>query len=81
MLVCMLVPFSILVLRRALAIHATQHISFCLIKFDCGCGAGEVLICHKLAENFLLLLVSLLLLFGWDRLPGRGQNPSAEDPL
>jgi len=42
-LIAMLVPFSLLVLRRALAIAATQGTPFCAIKFDCGCGNGEVL--------------------------------------
>ena len=70
MLVCMLVPFTLIVLRRALAIHASQGIGFCLIKFDCGCGAGEVFICNKLVENSLLLLVALAFLFGWGRRSG-----------
>ena len=54
----MLVPFTALVLKRALAIHAAGAIAFCAIRFDCGCGAGEVLICHKLIENGLLILLS-----------------------
>ena len=57
--VAMLVPFTGLVLRRALALHAGGDLPFCAIKFDCGCGAGEVLICRKLAENALLLGLSL----------------------
>jgi len=63
MLVAMLVPFTILVLRRALEIHGAGGIAFCAIKFDCGCGAGEVYICKKLAENALLTIVSVALLF------------------
>ncbi len=58
----MLVSFTGIVLRRALALHATTGIPFCSLRFDCGCGAGEVIICHKLLENGLLLLVSGLLL-------------------
>ena len=61
--VAMLVPFTWLVLRRALALHAGSDLPFCAIKFDCGCGAGEVFICRKLAENALLLLFSLGLVF------------------
>lgn len=61
LLVAMLIPFTLLVLRRALAIHAAGDIAFCAIKFDCGCGAGEVFICRKLAENTLLTVISLLL--------------------
>jgi uncharacterized membrane protein YphA (DoxX/SURF4 family) len=61
MFVVMLVPFTVIVLHRALAIYAAQSIAFCAIRFDCGCGAGEVFICHKLAENTLLTLLALWL--------------------
>ncbi len=66
-LVAMLIPFTLLVLKRALAIHAAKEIAFCLIKFDCGCGAGEVYICAKLVENTLLTLLSCWLLTGHGR--------------
>ena len=62
-LVSMLIPFSILVLLRAVHLQEVNHLAFCAIKFDCGCGAGEVFICHKLAENFLLLVGSIALIF------------------
>src|SRR2546423_12955140 len=51
MLVVMLIPFSVIVLLRAQAIQHAGGLPFCAIKFDCGCGAGEVFICRKLAEN------------------------------
>jgi uncharacterized membrane protein YphA (DoxX/SURF4 family) len=54
----LLVTFTLIVLKRALAIAATQGLHFCAVKFDCGCGTGEVLICHKLLENGLLILLS-----------------------
>jgi len=63
MLLAMLIPFTVLVLLRALAIQKSGGLPFCAIKFDCGCGAGEVLICRKLAENILLIAVSFTLLF------------------
>jgi hypothetical protein len=66
-LAAMLVPFTLIVLKRALAIAATSGIPFCAVKFDCGCGAGEVLICHKLVENTVLLLLSAWLLTGRGR--------------
>jgi len=66
-LIAMLVPFSLLVLRRALAIAATQGTPFCAIKFDCGCGNGEVLICHKLIENSALLFLACWILVGFGR--------------
>jgi uncharacterized membrane protein YphA (DoxX/SURF4 family) len=61
MLVAMLVPFTAIVLHRALAIHAADGIAFCAIKFDCGCGTGEVFICRKLIENSVLTLLAVLL--------------------
>ncbi len=57
----MQIPFTILVLQRALAIQAVTSQPFCAIRFDCGCGAGEVAICFKLVENSLLILLSGLL--------------------
>ena len=63
----MLVPFTILVLQRALALQAASALPFCAIKFDCGCGAGEVFICWKLAENTLLALVSIWLIVAGSR--------------
>jgi uncharacterized membrane protein YphA (DoxX/SURF4 family) len=63
----MLVPFTLLVLKRALAIHAAQAIPLCAVRFDCGCGTGEVWICGKLAENCLLICLSFWLLTGRGR--------------
>lgn len=63
----MLVPFTVMVLKRALEIAAASGIPFCAVKFDCGCGAGEVFICHKLVENTILLLLSAWLLTGRGR--------------
>ena len=65
MIVLMLVPFTSLVLRRALAIAGAKGLPFCLVKFDCGCGAGEVYICNKLLENSLLVFVACALVAGW----------------
>ncbi len=63
----MLVPFTIVVLRRALAIAAAQHKPFTEIKFDCGCGTGEVYIWKKMIENAILILLSLWLVAGAGR--------------
>ena len=62
-LVGLLVPFTIAVWRRALAISTAKALAFCAVKFDCGCGTGEVLICHKLVENSFLILLALWLVF------------------
>ena len=62
--VAMLLPFSLLVLKRALAIASHGGSPFCSVAFDCGCGNGEVLICYKLIENCALLFVAAWLLTG-----------------
>jgi uncharacterized membrane protein YphA (DoxX/SURF4 family) len=59
--VLMLVLFTGLVLHRALALQAATGTPFCAIRFDCGCGTGEVVICHKLVENTLLTLAGVIL--------------------
>ena len=66
-LIAMLVPFTLVVLNRALAIASAKSIAFCAVKFDCGCGAGEVLICHKLVENSFQILLACWLLLGQGR--------------
>ena len=66
-LMLMLVPFTVLVFHRAMAIQSALAIPFCMVKFDCGCGTGKVFICHKLLENFLLMLLSGWLLAGYGR--------------
>ncbi len=66
-LTVMLVPFTLLVLHRALLLQAAWHIPFCAVKFDCGCGTGEEFICRKLSENFLLIALSAWLLAGRGR--------------
>jgi uncharacterized membrane protein YphA (DoxX/SURF4 family) len=67
LLLLMLIPFTLLVLKRALAIAGLQHIALCAVRFDCGCGGGDVLICRKIAENTLFMLLSCWLLAGFGR--------------
>jgi uncharacterized membrane protein YphA (DoxX/SURF4 family) len=67
LLVTMLVPFTVIVLGRALELHANAGIPFCAVKFDCGCGTGEVYICSKLVENVLMTLLSVWLACGYGR--------------
>ncbi len=92
-LMAMLVPFTLLVLKRALEIAAATGKPFCAVKFDCGCGAGEVYICHKLVENSALVLLAAWLLagrgrqlclrYGLRRAQRRSEQPniSAPDPI
>lgn len=58
----MLVPFSAIVWIRALDIQSATSIAFCAIRFDCGCGGGDVNICAKLLENSFLIFLSAILL-------------------
>jgi uncharacterized membrane protein YphA (DoxX/SURF4 family) len=67
LLVLMLVPFSIVVLHRALGVASLDHIALCAVRFDCGCGAGEVFICRKLLENAFLVALSCGLVAGFGR--------------
>lgn len=67
-LVGILIPFTAVVWHRALLLQAAGGIPFCAVKFDCGCGTGEVFICGKLLEN-----TGLVLLCGW-LLAGRGRQ-------
>ncbi|HEX4122704.1 MAG TPA: DoxX family protein [Verrucomicrobiae bacterium] len=64
---CVLVPFTAVVWHRALVLQAAKLIPFCAVKFDCGCGTGEVFICTKLLENCLLILLSCWVISGWGR--------------
>jgi uncharacterized membrane protein YphA (DoxX/SURF4 family) len=66
-LICLLVPFTALVWHRALILESAKMIPFCAVKFDCGCGTGEVFICVKLMENFGLILLALWVLYGRGR--------------
>jgi uncharacterized membrane protein YphA (DoxX/SURF4 family) len=61
LLVAMLVPFTVVVAHRASEISDALKIAYCAVKFDCGCGTGEVLICRKLVENLAMTLASLWL--------------------
>ncbi len=63
----MLIPFTGLVFHRALGVAHAQQIALCAVRFDCGCGTGEVLICRKIVENILLMGMAVLPLAGWGR--------------
>ncbi|HEX5397660.1 MAG TPA: MauE/DoxX family redox-associated membrane protein [Verrucomicrobiae bacterium] len=66
-ILAMLLPFTWVVLHRALQIESVLKIPFCAVKFDCGCGTGEEFICRKLLENFLLMALAGWLLMGRGR--------------
>ena len=86
-LACVLVPFTDLVWHRALVLQAARAIPFCAVKFDCGCGTGEVFICRKLLENAGLFLLALWVLTGRGRwlalrysLTAQTESPAAPAP-
>ena len=86
-LTCVLIPFTALIWHRALILQAARAIPFCAVKFDCGCGMGEVFICRKLLENAGLILLALWLLSGRGRrlalrysLTGKTESPPAPSP-
>jgi hypothetical protein len=59
--------FTPIILYRALSIQAAEGTAFTEIAFDCGCGAGVVVIWKKLLENTGLFFLSLLVLFSSSR--------------
>jgi uncharacterized membrane protein YphA (DoxX/SURF4 family) len=64
----MLLFFTPMLFLRAWGIYQGGAAGpFCAIKFDCGCGTGEVFICSKLAENILLQIGALVALFSRSR--------------
>lgn len=58
----MLVLFTGAILWRALAEADLSGLALCAVRFDCGCGAGEVLACRKLIENGLLIVTATFLM-------------------
>jgi hypothetical protein len=60
----LLVPFTAVVLHRALGIQEATGLAFCAIRFDCGCGTGEVAICRKLVENGVLMALAMGMVMG-----------------
>jgi len=61
-LLAMLLAFTPMVLLRGLELQAAGGLALCQVRFDCGCGAGEVALCAKLAENTAMILLSVLAL-------------------
>ncbi len=66
----MLLFFTPMLLIHALGLFhdpARAFASFCAVKFDCGCGTGEVYICRKLTENIALMVGAAIALFSGSR--------------
>ena len=60
---CLLLAFIAIIAYRAFGIVDSSGEPFCSIKFDCGCGSGEVYVCPKLATNSAMFFVSSLIAF------------------
>ena len=59
----MLAFFTPMIFVRGVELYESgegQFATFCAVNFDCGCGAGVVFVCNKLAENCGLLLAALI---------------------
>jgi uncharacterized membrane protein YphA (DoxX/SURF4 family) len=63
----MLLPFTFVIVKRGLLVSAQQHLSFCQVQFDCGCGGGEIPICPKILSNTALVVLSACLVAGRGR--------------
>lgn len=61
-LMLLLGAFTWMVIRQALIIMSLKSIPFCAVKFNCGCGTGEMLICGKIAENLCLVALAVWLI-------------------
>ncbi len=66
-LALMLATFTPAILLRAVAVLHETGKPFSEIAFDCGCGAGEVVIWKKLLENTGLFVLALVALFSRSR--------------
>ena len=77
-LVClaMLIPFTLVVVAHARGLSTQLHIPFCAVRFNCGCGAGEVWICRKILENSVQMILTGIIIW---RPGGRRAVPPATE--
>jgi uncharacterized membrane protein YphA (DoxX/SURF4 family) len=59
----LLIPFTAAIWNRAAGIQESTGLAFCAIRFDCGCGTGDVAICRKIIENNLLMVLAAALIW------------------
>lgn len=57
-LFALLIVFTTMIVIRGVNIYHAKDIAFCAIRFNCGCGGGDVFICNKIVENLLLTLLA-----------------------
>ena len=63
----MMIFFTGMVYDRGVEIQAAEQLAFTAVKFDCGCGTGEVYLWKKLIENSLLIVASVIGAFSGSR--------------
>lgn len=78
--VVMLLVFTSAVFIRAVGVYQREDIGFCQIQFDCGCGAGVIVICKKLLINLGLIALSMVVLVSKARLAMPGAVRSCHAP-
>lgn len=59
----MLAFFTFAILWRALAQAELSGLTLCAVRFDCGCGTGDVLACRKIVENGFLMATATFIIF------------------
>jgi len=61
---CMLAVFTPAIYMHGMQLfNAGKFVSFCDVKFDCGCGTGEEWVCQKIPLNLALMLAAALVFF------------------
>ncbi|MCI0651160.1 MAG: DoxX family protein [Planctomycetes bacterium] len=65
----MLPVFTVAIFLRAIGLddYTSGKIAFHEIEFDCGCGAGTVVVYEKMIENSLFFLAALIAVFSRSR--------------
>ena len=66
-ILAMLVVFTTAIVIRAMGVYAAGGVDLCDIKFDCGCGGGEIIICKKVLMNSALIALSVVALLSRSR--------------
>jgi uncharacterized membrane protein YphA (DoxX/SURF4 family) len=59
-LLALLIVFTGAVLLRSLAMYESGEVAYCGLKFNCGCGTGDVYVCSKLLENSGLIVLAVI---------------------
>lgn len=69
-----LIAFTLAIAWRAWTLRQQTGVAWCALRFDCGCGTGEVAVCAKLLENVGLLALAAFVAFG-DRASRAPRSP------